>query len=362
VGCDEDALAKGERIHQSIWEDIVVGKKRRKTGLQFVQLWHWVLKTPAYRHMSPGAKAAYVQIRMVYNGSNNGALGLSIRILASDLNMSPAAAARFLTELEEHGFVIRQRQSSFNQKRLATEWALTEVRNDVTSELPSKAFLRWQPSGVKQQASAVPSRKPPGPGPALAQPRRSAASATAVGRGNANIRPTIGFTPLLPSFEKKPVSKRDQIVSPTALKPISMAPTDMFSLRDETEAVATKALQSHPRDTYTSEPEGGRTDRRFQLLLSRVKDSVVRLAHDDQVREWNTPIAIGVSSVLMKRLGKDPLSRAVVDTFPGSSVIVRDEDIDEAVASYLRDRPRDTDDEGTDASEVLPVGEGFQGD
>lgn len=320
-----------------------MGKKRRKTGLQFVQLWHWVLRTPAYRHLSPGARAAYVQIKMIYNGSNNGALGLSTRMLAGDLKMSQATAARFLTELEEHGFVVRQRQSSFNQKRMATEWALTEVRNDVTSEAPSKAFLRWQPPGAKQQAPAVPSRMLQGPGSALSKSRRSAVGANAVRRGNAATKPNIGFAPLLPGSEKTPVSKRGASVSPEVLKPLSKAPTDMFSLNDETEAVAAGPSQSRRRDTYTSEPEGGRIARQFQQFLSRVKDSVVRLAHDDQIREWNTPIAIGVSNVLMERLRKDPLLSAVADIFPGSSVIVRDEDIDEAVESYLRDRPDDTD-------------------
>jgi hypothetical protein len=57
--------------------------------------------------------------------------------------MGKSSASRFFIELEEHGFIVSEKLSSFNQKRLSIEWRLTELRNDLSGSLPTKEFARW---------------------------------------------------------------------------------------------------------------------------------------------------------------------------------------------------------------------------
>jgi hypothetical protein len=110
----------------------------------FVMITHQVFDSPAFRHLDCHGRALYLELRSRYNGHNNGRIGFSARDAAAALNISKSASARTFDQLVDHLLIERQ-GGGVLVGRLASEWTLTEVRNDVTGQPPSKAFLRWSP-------------------------------------------------------------------------------------------------------------------------------------------------------------------------------------------------------------------------
>ena len=93
--------------------------------------------------LDPVGRALYIELRQRYNGVNNGMIGLGCREAADALNVGRNVANRAFSTLKEHGFISVGRPSTFNQKRMQTEWRLTEVRDDRTGHEPTKDFTRW---------------------------------------------------------------------------------------------------------------------------------------------------------------------------------------------------------------------------
>jgi len=123
-------------------------KKGRSKGKMwdFVALERYILKSPAWRSLDAVARAAYVEIAQAYNGSNNGRIVMSARMLADGLNVSKDTAARKIHILQERSFIERVKQASFSMKvRHAAEYRLAAFRCDVSGALASKTFMRWPP-------------------------------------------------------------------------------------------------------------------------------------------------------------------------------------------------------------------------
>jgi hypothetical protein len=146
-----EAAAGGVRMSNKTWARTGGGKtKRRKSnGPTFVQLFHWMIKTPAWRSLSSNAVVAWVELANRYDGTNNGQLHLSCRELAKlRPPMSRATAARALQELVDTGFVHPTKASGFNvkdRKRQATEYALAHLFCNATGQPASKEFASWKP-------------------------------------------------------------------------------------------------------------------------------------------------------------------------------------------------------------------------
>jgi hypothetical protein len=106
-----------------------------------------MLSTPAWRSLTPAARAVYVVLAERYNGQNNGSLALSARDAARLCNINKDTAGRAFRELIDHGFIECVTPGGFSRKvRHATEWRLTVHRCDVRDELPTKDFMRWSPA------------------------------------------------------------------------------------------------------------------------------------------------------------------------------------------------------------------------
>jgi len=126
-------------------------KYKRKGKSKFLMIEGYVMRSPAFRALSPNDKAAYLELKWRYDGLNNGRIGLGCRELAEALQSSKDTARRALDSLMEKGFITKAKASGFNVKnRTATEWRLTEYSSDVTGELPTKDFMRWQISDFSQ--------------------------------------------------------------------------------------------------------------------------------------------------------------------------------------------------------------------
>ena len=115
------------------------GRTHKKTD-RFFPAHHSILASPAWLRLSANAKAAWLQIGLLYNGTNNGALAVSCRRLGHQLNISKDSAARAINDLVTCGFLEVTAASSFSRKRLATEYRLTQFKCDRTGESPSRAF------------------------------------------------------------------------------------------------------------------------------------------------------------------------------------------------------------------------------
>lgn len=126
-------------------------KRARATGkatsptLRHLRLHHYLLRSAAWRALDCYARAALVELYAIYNGENNGELGMSERRLSGLLNCSRSTARAALRQLVAHGFLKVSVRGSFHRKvSHATEWTLTEF--PVGRALPSKDFMRWTPT------------------------------------------------------------------------------------------------------------------------------------------------------------------------------------------------------------------------
>lgn len=127
-------------------------KGRSTVGARHVRLHHWLMKSWAWRALSPVERCTYLEIAKRYDGKNNGFIAMSCRDVAAELHVSKATAARALKQLERLGFVEVTTPGGFSRKvRHATEYRLTEHKCDRTGQMASKPFMSWKPDGEKIQ-------------------------------------------------------------------------------------------------------------------------------------------------------------------------------------------------------------------
>ena len=120
-------------------------------GPAFVQLYRWLLDTPAWRDLDPVARALYVEIKRHYTGTDNGTVGLGARDAGKALGVHYSTAARAFDRLREHGFIIAASPGRFgNGYHLSTEWLLTEARDDRNAAVATKDFVSWRPVAPAQ--------------------------------------------------------------------------------------------------------------------------------------------------------------------------------------------------------------------
>jgi hypothetical protein len=129
--------------------------ERSKGEGRHVRLYHWLLGTPAWKSLGAVERSIYIEMAAAYNGSNNGKIVYSVRQAAETLRIGKSKAAEAIGGLVERGFIVAVVKGGFNRKaRHATEWRLTEFSSDLTGELPTKEFARWQLNGHWPQVGA----------------------------------------------------------------------------------------------------------------------------------------------------------------------------------------------------------------
>jgi hypothetical protein len=121
-------------------------KQETRKADRHVRLYHWMMRSPAWKALPGLSRALYAELAKHYNGSNNGKIGYSARQAAEDLQIMPGTASRHFRILTERGFIEPMKKGAFSLKeRHATEWRVTEFSCDVTGKPPTKDFMRWQP-------------------------------------------------------------------------------------------------------------------------------------------------------------------------------------------------------------------------
>lgn len=130
----------------------MASKWKRKGQAQFIMLEKYVILSAAWRACSPNERAAYLELKWRFKGTNNGEIVLSLRELAAALHVGKTTAGKALADLEAKGFIVTVTRSGFNVKiRKAAEYRLTEYVCNVAGELPTKAFMRWRPESQTEK-------------------------------------------------------------------------------------------------------------------------------------------------------------------------------------------------------------------
>jgi hypothetical protein len=115
---------------------------RSKSEPRHVRLYEYMERTEAWQRLSGTAVKAWLAIGLMYNGSNNGKIAVSCRVLGQRIGVGKNAAAHALLELENAGFVKCVKASSFSQKKLAAEYRLTHQRCDITGDPGTHDYRR----------------------------------------------------------------------------------------------------------------------------------------------------------------------------------------------------------------------------
>jgi DNA-binding transcriptional regulator YhcF (GntR family) len=118
------------------------GIKRSTEG--FIKIPHYIVDSFAWRQLSPMDKATWIELAAIYNGSNNGRIAASTRVLADRMNAGKSTVARALNNLATFGFIEIVKRSRFhiNKDRSASEYRLLHEKCDVTDEIAKKTFMR----------------------------------------------------------------------------------------------------------------------------------------------------------------------------------------------------------------------------
>ena len=116
-----------------------MARKQRQHGERFVSLTHDMLKSEAWRLMSPQAKAVYLELCRRFNGRNNGEISYSVRE-AEHIGLAKSIAARALASLEG--------LANHDSYMADLDHEITVVRSaDVGAAVTEIATLRAQLSG-----------------------------------------------------------------------------------------------------------------------------------------------------------------------------------------------------------------------
>lgn len=139
-----------------------VDKTGRTKNARHVRIYHVMLRSEAWKSLSPVARVIYIEIASRYRGlgSNNGRIPYSIREGAASAHCGKSKAADALLELQNRGFIVAVTRGGFNRKnRHATEWRVTEFVCDVTGTKATNDYLDWRPLSPFQNTGSNDGRK-----------------------------------------------------------------------------------------------------------------------------------------------------------------------------------------------------------
>lgn len=122
----------------------------RNPTTRFVRLDHRMLTSNAYRALSPQSRSLLIEIIMLFNGSNNGSLYLSVRDAADRMGIADLnAATKAFDQLTELGFIEMTKEAHFSVKASETSrarcWRLTWEAGP-NRKAPNALFLTQEPA------------------------------------------------------------------------------------------------------------------------------------------------------------------------------------------------------------------------
>jgi hypothetical protein len=119
------------------------GRSNKKLSGRFVAVPYSVIDSPGYRATASNSKAVFIEIIRLFNGSNNGLIAVSSRMVGALLGISHSSVARALRELVNCGLIRLCKSSSFSQKRMAAEYRLTHLPCNKTRSPATKEYQTY---------------------------------------------------------------------------------------------------------------------------------------------------------------------------------------------------------------------------
>jgi hypothetical protein len=121
-------------------------KHKHKPQRFFVQLFNDTMDAPAWRQMSMGARLLFVALKRRYNRKTQGAVFLSVRTAAGELNASKDSITGYYRELAHFGFVTCTNPAQIGiGKGKAARYRLAD--EPYQGSPPSMEFTFW--NGVR---------------------------------------------------------------------------------------------------------------------------------------------------------------------------------------------------------------------
>jgi hypothetical protein len=131
----------------------------------FVPLDQEMMRSPAWRAMSYGARCLYVHLkwRWSFKQRNNGRIFLSQRDAQEEIGCTNRdSISRWFRELQHYGFIVMTSAGCLgvDGKGKAPHWRLTEEewpggRNGNTWMLPTKNYLKWNGTKFRDDRGAM---------------------------------------------------------------------------------------------------------------------------------------------------------------------------------------------------------------
>jgi hypothetical protein len=137
-------------------------KKLRAT---FTPLYHDATKKcPAWYAMNPVARAAVMEIKLLFNRQTEDPVGMSARQLARLLGISTRYAVLIFRQAQYYGFLVKMIEGHLgpNGKGIATQWRLTD--EPYQGKPATLDFKRWDGTlyGANPQSKKTKPRIPQG--------------------------------------------------------------------------------------------------------------------------------------------------------------------------------------------------------
>ena len=122
------------------------------TSNRFVKLDHDLMRTEAWRVLSPGAICLLLEIWARHNGRNNGEIVYSNRQAQRRFGCSSKRAVKWFAELEDKGFIVAVQRGSFNYRAgalatRASRWRLTMEPSKGSQA--TREYLKWTPANLE---------------------------------------------------------------------------------------------------------------------------------------------------------------------------------------------------------------------
>jgi hypothetical protein len=138
-------------------------RRRLNPSNKFVMLERWFWRCPAWQALPHPARSLYIELELLYCGTNNGDISLGVRKAAELLGCSINHTTKMFSELEAKGFIRAAQRGSFNWKTgRATTWILT--RYEYHGKPPTTDFMRYhavsaRPTGQTIEIPGLPQKQ-----------------------------------------------------------------------------------------------------------------------------------------------------------------------------------------------------------
>lgn len=119
---------------------------------RFIQFDIDLLESPAYRDLKVAERSLLTELLMIYNGSNNGRIGLSVRHAVDRLRIADRTVTNSFRALLSHGF-IRCKSDADWVNGMAREWTLTFRKLNGNQPTDDWRFWPFEKSATEKTTS-----------------------------------------------------------------------------------------------------------------------------------------------------------------------------------------------------------------